>query len=53
MRVEVSSSNFDRYDRNPNTGEPFGTAVKTIPATQTVFHTAEHPSRITLPLGSR
>jgi len=50
LRVEVSSSAFDRYDRNPNTGEPFGAAGKGIPATQTVLHDAAHPSRIVLPV---
>jgi putative CocE/NonD family hydrolase len=50
IRVEISSSNFDRFDRNPNTGEPFGTATHGVPATQRVFHTGEHPSRITLPI---
>ncbi len=50
IRVEVSSSNFDRYDRNPNTGQDFGLSAETVPANQTIFHTAEYPSRITLPV---
>ncbi len=50
LRVEVSSSDFDRYDRNPNTGEPFGTAARGVPATQTVFHSAQRPSHVMLPI---
>ena len=50
LRVEVSSSNFDRYDRNPNTGNDFGLSAETVPATQTIYHSAEYPSRITLPV---
>ncbi len=53
IRVEISSSNFNRYDRNPNTGEPFGTAVNPITANQQIFHTAEYPSRIALPIHPR
>ena len=30
IRLEVSSSNFPRYDRNPNTGAPFGTDATTV-----------------------
>jgi putative CocE/NonD family hydrolase len=50
LRVEISSSIFNRYDRNPNTGEPFGLAVKPIKASQTVYHNASYPSHITLPV---
>jgi len=50
IRVEVSSSNFDRYDRNPNTGNDFGLSAEAVPAMQTIYHSAEYPSRITLPL---
>jgi len=53
IRVEVSSSNFNCFDRNPNTGEPFGTAVNPIPADQRIFHTVEYPSHIKLPLRPR
>ena len=50
IRVEISSSNFPRFDRNPNTGEPFGTGTKLIKATQTTYHDVEHPSHILLPV---
>jgi putative CocE/NonD family hydrolase len=50
IRVEISSSNFNRYDRNLNTGNKFGTEAETVKATQTVYHDAKHPSHITLPI---
>jgi predicted acyl esterase len=50
--VEVSSSAFDRWDRNPNTGHAFGvdTAADLRVAHQTVYHDGERPSRLVLPL---
>jgi putative CocE/NonD family hydrolase len=53
IRVEVSSSNFPRYDRNPNTGAPFATDAATVVARQTVFHDAGRPSRLVLPVVPR
>lgn len=53
IRLEISSSNFPRFDRNANTGEPIGTDVSLSPALQTVYHAAEYPSRITLPVVPR
>ncbi len=50
IRVEVSSSNFPRYDRNPNSGLPFGSDVEMMPAHQTIYHDAEHPSHLLLPV---
>lgn len=50
MRVEVSSSNFPRFDRNPNTGHEFGADTEWVKAEQTVFHDAQHPSSILLPI---
>lgn len=50
IRVEVSSSNFNRWDRNPNTGNEFGLDAEIIKATQTILHDTEHPSYITLPI---
>jgi uncharacterized protein len=37
IRIDVSSSNFPRLDRNPNTGEPVGRHTRMVPAEQTVF----------------
>jgi uncharacterized protein len=50
LRLEVSSSNFPRYDRNPNTGGPFGSDATTQPARQTVFHDATSRSHLVLPV---
>ena len=53
MRLEVSSSNFPRFDRNANTGEAIGSDDEVFPALQSVYHTAQHPSHITLPILAR
>lgn len=50
VRVEISSSNFPRFDRNPNTGHPFGADAERQKASQTVYHDAEHASHILLPV---
>jgi len=50
IRVEISSSNFNRWDRNPNTGHEFGMDADTVKATQTIYHDRQHPSYITLPI---
>ncbi len=53
IRVEISSSNFNRFDRNPNTGNKFGVDDELIKATQKIYHSKEFPSHITLPLTPR
>ena len=50
IRVEVSSSNFPQFDRNPNTGHAFGTDAELQVANQTVFHDSERPSHMLLPI---
>ena len=50
LRVEISSSNFPRFDRNPNTGAPLGEDTRLETAQQTVQHRAEYPSHIVLPV---
>ncbi|HEY4349163.1 MAG TPA: CocE/NonD family hydrolase [Gaiellaceae bacterium] len=50
IRIDVSSSNFPRLERNPNTGEPIGQHTHSIVAEQTVFVDAERPSKVTLPV---
>ncbi|MEW4527624.1 CocE/NonD family hydrolase [Maioricimonas sp. JC845] len=50
IRVDISSSNFPRFDVNPNTGEPLNRHRRTEVATQTIYHDAGHPSRIILPV---
>lgn len=50
IRVDVTSSHFPQFDRNPNTGEPFGMGTSLKVATQTVHHSAIHASHIVLPV---
>jgi uncharacterized protein len=50
IRVEVSSSNFPRFDRNLNTGGKNYDESKGVVANNKVFHTASYPSQIRLPL---
>ncbi|MFI1354468.1 CocE/NonD family hydrolase [Streptomyces sp. NPDC020898] len=50
IRVQVTSSNFPRWDRNLNTGEPEETATTARVARQQVFHAPARPSRIILPV---
>jgi putative CocE/NonD family hydrolase len=50
LRLEISSSNFPRFDRNLNTGEVQSSAQKYVSATNTIYHDAEHPSALTLPI---
>ena len=53
IRLEVSSSNFPKYDRNANTGEPLGSDLTVASALQTVHHSPEYPSHVTLPIVPR
>ena len=53
IRLEVSSSNFPRFDRNTNTGGTIGADSDFVSALQTVFHTLEYPSHATLPIVPR
>ena len=50
IRLEISSSNFPLWDRNPNTGHKQGQDAELRTARQTIFHSSEYPSRIVLPL---
>ncbi|MCL4215113.1 MAG: CocE/NonD family hydrolase [Gemmatimonadales bacterium] len=50
IRVDISSSNFPRFDVNPNTGEPLGKNRRMVTADISVQHSATHPSHIVLPL---
>jgi len=50
IRVEISSSNFPRFDRNLNTGNYFATDTTILKAEQTIYHSAEYPSCIVLPV---
>lgn len=48
LRVEISSSNFPRFDRNLNTGDSIATGIRMQVAHQTVLHTSDYPSHIIL-----
>jgi len=50
IRVEISSSNFPRFDRNPNTGHKFGADAEMIKASQKVYHDSVYPSHALLPV---
>ena len=49
LRLEVSSSNFPRFDRNLNTGNTYGKDAEMRTARQTIHHNREYPSRLILP----
>src|SRR3990172_9031041 len=53
IRVDVSSSNFPRFDVNPNTGEPLGMNRRMQNADNTLYHEAGHPSHVVLPILER
>jgi hypothetical protein len=50
IRVEISSSNFPRFDRNLNTGNDFATDTTIIKAEQQIYHNEQYPSCIVLPV---
>ena len=50
VRLDVSSSSFPKYDRNPNTGNQFGADTTLNVADQRVYHNERHPSHILLPV---
>jgi putative CocE/NonD family hydrolase len=50
LRLYVSSSNFPRFDRNLNTGEPVASGTRMLKADQVVYHDADHPSALVLPV---
>ncbi|MBM3944630.1 MAG: CocE/NonD family hydrolase, partial [SAR202 cluster bacterium] len=50
VRVDISSSNWPRFDVNPNTGGPLGVEQAAVVAQQTVWHDGERPSHVVLPV---
>lgn len=50
LRLEVSSSNFPRFDRNLNTGEEQATSTRMVKATNTIYHDTQRPSALILPV---
>jgi uncharacterized protein len=50
IRIDISSSNFPRFDVNPNTGEPVGKNRRMEAAENTIHHSAQYSSHIVLPI---
>ena len=50
IRLDISSSNFPRFDVNPNTGEPLNNNRRWAVAENIIYHDAAHPSYLLLPI---
>jgi putative CocE/NonD family hydrolase len=50
IELQVTSSCFPRWDRNPNTGHPFGADAELQVAHQEILHDREYPSHVVLPM---
>jgi putative CocE/NonD family hydrolase len=50
LRLEISSSNFPRFDRNLNTGEEQARATRMVKAKNVIHHDSAHPSALIVPL---
>jgi putative CocE/NonD family hydrolase len=50
MRLDVTSSNFPRIDRNMNTGNPLGEDAEGVPAVQSIHHDGTFASHLLLPV---
>jgi putative CocE/NonD family hydrolase len=50
IRVDISSSNFPRFDVNPNTGEPLGRNRRMVAADNTIHHGQGRRSYVVLPV---
>jgi putative CocE/NonD family hydrolase len=50
IRIDITSSNFPQFDRNPNTGEDLGASSRVRTAAQTVHHGGAQASHILLPV---
>jgi uncharacterized protein len=48
--LQISSSAFPKFDRNLNTGAPLGVTSEFVSAEQRIYHDAEHPSAMVLPV---
>ncbi|HUY14124.1 MAG TPA: CocE/NonD family hydrolase, partial [Terriglobia bacterium] len=53
LRLDISSSNFPRFDRNPNTGADPESATRWVKATNVIYHDSAHPSVLVLPVVPR
>jgi putative CocE/NonD family hydrolase len=50
IRLYISSSNFPRFNRNPNTGEPMLGSSRVVSARQTIYHDRKYSSSLILPV---
>jgi putative CocE/NonD family hydrolase len=50
IRLQVASTAFPKYDRNPQTGEALGKTTRLQSAEQKIYHDREHPSHVVLPI---
>ena len=50
IRLDITSSHFPQFDRNPNTGEAFATTANIRVANQTIYHNGAQPSYVLLPV---
>lgn len=52
LRIIISSSNYPRFERNPNTGAPFrrNDTLNTLIATNVIYHNSSMPSHVLLPI---
>jgi putative CocE/NonD family hydrolase len=50
IRLDITSSNFPRWDRNLNTAAPYAEGTEAVVAHQTILHDAAHPSHVLLPI---
>ena len=53
IRLDISSSNWPRFDVNPNTGGDLGIERRVEIAEQTIHHEPEHASQVVLPIIER
>jgi predicted acyl esterase len=53
IRVDISSSNFPRFDVNPNSGEPVGMSRRLVVADNAIYHTVGRASHVVLPIVPR
>lgn len=53
IRLDVSSSNFPRFDVNPNTGDALWQERRRRPCDNTIFHDRDYPSQVLLPIVPR
>ena len=53
IRLDISSSNWPRFDVNPNTGGPLGREQRYQLADQTIYHDDRHPSHVMIPIQKR